>query len=101
VLGLGACRRTRYVHFVHCAQTAAASQKWRRAARAGPEASAPRRRRVAAPASPHAPSQRRSLSSGRRAPVRWRGRRYPAGANLRRREAQGCGRRARSARIHI
>ena len=28
VLGLGACRITRYVHFVHCAQTDAASQKW-------------------------------------------------------------------------
>ena len=50
VLGLAACRRTRCVHFVHSAQTAAASQLWRRAARAGRKPCAPRRRRVAAPA---------------------------------------------------
>ena len=51
VLGHRACRITRYVHFVHCAQTDAASQKWRRAARAGSKPCAPRRRRVAPPAS--------------------------------------------------
>jgi len=50
VLGSRACGITRYVHFVHCAQTDAASQKWRRAARASPEACAPRRRKVAPPA---------------------------------------------------
>ena len=51
VLGLRACRITRFVHFVHCDQTDAASQKCRRAARAGSKPCAPRRRRVAPPAS--------------------------------------------------
>ena len=50
VLGSRACGITRCVHFVHCAQTNAASQTWKRAARAGPEACAPRRRKVAPPA---------------------------------------------------
>src|SRR5664280_1878154 len=34
MLGLAACRITRYVRFAHCAQTHAASQRWMRAARA-------------------------------------------------------------------
>src|SRR5664280_926972 len=34
MLGLAACRITRYVRFAHCAQTHAASQRWKRAARA-------------------------------------------------------------------
>src|SRR5664280_1413194 len=34
MLGLAACRITRYVRFAHCAQTDAASQRWKRAARA-------------------------------------------------------------------
>jgi hypothetical protein len=34
MLGLAACRITRYVRFAHCALTDAASQRWKRAARA-------------------------------------------------------------------
>ena len=44
------CRRTRYVRFAHCAQTAATSQLTKRAARAGHEPCASRLRRGAPPA---------------------------------------------------
>ena len=48
------CGITRYVHFVHCAQTDAASQMTKRAARASPKPCAARRPRNRLPAHPPA-----------------------------------------------
>ena len=100
VLGLAACRITRYVRFALCAQTDAASQRWMRAARA-----------AASPALLGAPEARRDLP-GRafaaapvalrtRAPTALqRGRRCPVGAISVATRSAGP-RSARAARIHF
>ena len=64
VLGSGSCRRTRFVRSAHCAQTAAASQFTKRAARADPEP------RLAGRAGPGGPAVRQAQTVLR--PVRVR-----------------------------
>ena len=86
MLGPAACRRTRFVRFAHCAQTAAASQMTMRAARAatGPALLGAAHARQPEPARAFAERTaarvRRSPIGRKRSVVRLRGRRSPAGA---------------------
>ena len=99
VLGLGACGITRYVRCAHCAQTDAASQMWKRAARAAPSpallGAAEAHRNLPGPA-----FARRSGVSLQEHSVGATGGSRPGRCGGRR-AAQGRGRRARSARFHF
>ena len=91
LLGPGSRRRTRFVRFAHCAQTAAASQMTKRALRARrPRPCAARRHRNRPRRVPPAASPTCGGRADRRRPPLWLQRRVRAGyrAPLRRREGE-------------